>query len=335
MPWLRVIKFLYYGTHHTVFLRNFQKFLCGVCVFFGILITNMEEMRAKENVLPGNEKELQKPHVFRVFGFAFLRTIAVTSGIVGTLLVWWLITWVVQKPSCNVSLRTLHGAIETYALGSDETASDNLVRVLREDENDSSIDAVVLDIDSPGGLPVAGEEIAKQLEHMTKPTIAMIRSSGTSAAYWAATGADRIFASANSDIGSIGVIASLADETEKNKQEGIVYTDLTSGKYKDLGSPNHPLSKEERDLFMRDINIIHDNFVAQVSQSRHLSIEKVKILADGSSRLGAQAKEEGLIDEVGGFYEVEAYVENILGKKPIFCKPDLGSLSIPDTGLTF
>lgn len=293
----------------------------------------MEQIPTKEleRTIPSNGKELSRPHIFRVFGFAFLRTIAVTSGIVFTLLVWGFVTWSVQKPSCNVSLRTLHGAVQTYAFGGDETATDDLVWALKEDEHNASIDAVVLDIDSPGGLPVAGEEIAKQMEHMTKPTVALIRSSGTSAAYWAATGAGHIIASANSDIGSIGVIASLTDETEKNKREGVIYTDLTSGKYKDLGSPNHPLTKEERELFMRDINIIHENFVAQVARSRHMNIEKVKALADGSSRMGAQAKAEGLIDEVGGLYEVEAYLRNILGKEASLCEPGLGSLSMADT----
>lgn len=297
----------------------------------------MEQISAKEleHTASLNGKELPKSHIFRIFGFAFLRTIAVTSGIVFTLLVWGFVTWSAQKPSCNVSLRTLHGTVQTYALGGDETATDDLVWALKEDEQNTSIDAIVLDIDSPGGLPVAGEEVAKQLEHMTKPTVALIRSSGTSAAYWAATGAGRIFASANSDVGSIGVIASLADETEKNKREGVVYTDLTSGKYKDLGSPNHPLTKEERELFMRDINIIHENFVTQVARARHLSIEKVKLLADGSSRMGAQAKEEGLIDEVGGLYEVEVYLRNILGKEVSLCEPGLGSLSMTDANLGF
>lgn len=297
----------------------------------------MEQISTKEleHTVPLNGKELSRPHIFRVFGFAFLRTIAVTSGIVFTLLIWGFVTWSVQKPSCNVSLRTLHGTVQTYALGGDETATDDLVWALKEDEHNASIDAVVLDIDSPGGVPIAGEEIAKQLEHMTKPTVALIRSSGTSAAYWAATGAGHIIASANSDVGSIGVIASLTDETEKNKREGVIYTDLTSGKYKDLGSPNHPLTKEERELFMRDINIIHENFVAQVARSRHMNIEKVKALADGSSRMGVQAKAEGLIDEVGGLYEVEAYLRNILGKEVSLCEPGLGSLSMAETNFGF
>ncbi len=314
--------------------------ICAVLFLYGILWYtewHMLEIKKKkgEPILSAPMKESSKPHVFRVFGFAFLRTIAVTSGIVFTLLVWGLVTWSLQAPSCNVSVRPLHGMVTTYALGGDETSSDDLVRALKEDENNMSIDAIVLDIDSSGGLPVAGEEIAKQLEHMTKPTIAMIRTSGTSAAYWAATGASHIIASANSDVGSIGVIASLVDETEKNRQEGVVYTDLTSGRFKDLGSPNHPLSKEERDLFMRDINIIHDNFVAQVALSRGLSVEAVSELADGSSRMGAQAKEEGLIDEVGGIYEVEAYLRDILHREPSFCESSLGPLSLSDTSFSF
>lgn len=271
----------------------------------------------------------------RIFVFTFFKTIAVTSGIFLTILVWGFVMWSLEKPSCNVSVRSLHGTLDTYPLGGDETASGDLVRMLMQDENDQTIKSVILDIDSPGGLPVAGEEVAKQLEHMTKPTVAMIRSSGTSAAYWAATGARRIFASADSDVGSIGVIASLTDETEKNKREGIVYNDLVSAKYKDLGDPNHPLSRDERDLLMRDINIIHDHFVVQVSRARHLSLEKVKALADGSSMTGASAKDAGLIDEVGGIHEIEAYLRVSMDAEPVLCAPDAPAVSSESRAFQF
>jgi len=80
------------------------------------------------------------------------------------------------------------------------------------------------------------------------------------------------------------------------------------GKYKDSGSPDKALTSEEKDLFLRDVNIIYQNFIKAVSDNRKLPIEKVKSFADGSTVLGEKAKELGLIDEIGGINEVEKYL---------------------------
>ncbi|MBP9701413.1 MAG: S49 family peptidase [Candidatus Pacebacteria bacterium] len=230
--------------------------------------------------------------------------------------------------SCNVLGINLHGDLYTYIPESnddellsdkDVVASEEIMNLIDEAEADEEIRAIIVEVDSAGGYPVAGEEIAAAIKAATKPVIAFIRQSGTSASYWAITTADHIFASKNSDVGSIGVTISYVDNVSKNEKEGLAYVQLSSGKYKDAGSPDKPLTEEEKGLIVRDLKIIHENFIKEVSANRNIPIEKVRAVADGSSVLGERAKELGLIDSIGGYPEVKKYVEEKIGEKVDVC----------------
>jgi protease-4 len=94
---------------------------------------------------------------------------------------------------------------------------------------------------------------------------------------------------------------------------------LSSGKYKDAGDPDRPLTEEERQLFLRDIKIVHKNFIEDVAVNRDIPVADVQKIADGSSVLGDRAKELRLIDEIGGIREAEKYLESIIGEKPEVC----------------
>lgn len=230
-----------------------------------------------------------------------------------------------ENGECNVAGINLHGQLITYMPQKepidlvDFVSSDYISYYIKAAEDDENIKAIVLEVDSSGGSPVAGEEIAQLLQQSTKPTIALIRQAGLSAAYWAATGADTIFASKNSDIGSIGVTYSYLENVSKNQKDGLTYVPLYSGRYKEMGSPDRVLTDEERNLIMRDLKIIHQNFIKDVARNRNLSVEKVSLIADGSSVLGEQAKNLGLIDRIGGLIDVEQYLEGALGEKAEIC----------------
>lgn len=229
---------------------------------------------------------------------------------------------------CSVAGINIHGTIMTYIpehaegdtnFNYDTVASEDILWSIQSANNNSDINAIVLEIDSVGGYPVAGEEIANAVKNSEKPILGLIRQSGSSAAYWAVSGADRIWASKNSDVGSIGVTQSYLNNVENNKKEGYTYEQLSSGKFKDSGNPDKSLTKEERDLLMRDVNIVYQNFMEAVSINRDIPLEEVKKIADGSLMLGERAKELGLIDEIGGITEIEKYLENQLGEKPEIC----------------
>jgi len=231
--------------------------------------------------------------------------------------------------NCNVSGITIHGDIYTYVPTDkdlnkiegyeDSISSENVNYYIRQAENDPKIKAILVEVDSYGGVPVAGEEMAIDIKLASKPVIAFIRSAGTSSAYWAVSTADRIFASKNSYVGSIGVTMSYLQNVNKNKKDGLEYVQLSTGKFKDSGNPDKAITDEEKAIFQRDLKILYENFIEAVSVNRNIPIEKVRAIADGSSVLGEKAKELGLIDEIGGFNEAKKYIEEKIGEEVEVC----------------
>ena len=229
--------------------------------------------------------------------------------------------------SCNIAQIPLHGTLYRSASTIDpetndyaSASSELIVDAIERADEDSGIDAIVLDVDSYGGLVVAGEEIANALKRTYKPTVALIHESGDSAAYWAATGAEVIFASENSDVGGIGVTASYSDAVQKNNKEGYTFNQIASAKFKDMGNPDMPLTREGRELIQQQVNVIHQNFVSQVSVNRDLDRAEVATLANGASLLGAEALKVGLIDQIGDASSVISYFESIGIENPDMCR---------------
>lgn len=227
-----------------------------------------------------------------------------------------------ENGPCNVSRIKLQGDICTYIIEgeSDASSSEDIVFAIEKAEQDNSIKAILLTIDSYGGIAVAGEEIANALKRTQKPTAVVIREAGASAAYWAATGADRIFASSSSDVGSIGVTMSYLDNTKKNEADGLTYNGLSAGKFKDTGNPDKILTEEEKQLLQRDIDIVYEKFISAVATNRNLDIEKVRTLADGSTMMGDAALANGLIDQIGGISEARKYLKGVIGEEATVCQ---------------
>lgn len=228
--------------------------------------------------------------------------------------------------ACNVLGLNIHGEIVTYIPPQDRSvdtdapiedvvSSEEIVATIEQAAADDSIKAILLDIDSPGGLPVAAEEIAAALKQSKLPSASVIRQTGVSAAYWIASATDRVFASRNSDVGSIGVTMSYVRTLNEPGQ----YVELVSGKFKDTGNPDKVITQEERTLLLRDLDIIHRHFIEDVAQNRRLSVDAVRAIADGSSVLGEQAKSLGLVDEIGSWNEAKAYLKGRIGEDVAVC----------------
>jgi len=215
----------------------------------------------------------------------------------------------------NIVVINIHGDIVTY----DDTdtqgvvaSSDRIVSYLDEANNNRDIKAIIVDIDSFGGSPVAGEEIANALKRIKKPTIAVIRGVGDSAAYMVATGAQKIYASRFSEVGNIGITMSYLDYSQQSASEGIIYQEISSGEFKDIGNPYKELTQEEKELFLNFVQDLNDVFVEMVSINRNLDILRVREMADGSIMTAEDAKVRGLIDEIGGLEEAKNFLENEL-----------------------
>ncbi len=230
---------------------------------------------------------------------------------------------------CNVQGIELRGELFTYVPRDDEgvkeygledsSESEDVMYYLKNAENEDDIKGVLIEVDSYGGSPAAAEEISNTIKSMNKPVVVFIREAGLSASYYAISPADYIFALKNSSIGSIGVTQSYLDNISKNQKEGNSFVQLSVGKFKDSGNPDKSLNQEERALFMRDLNIIHENFIQAISENRNIQIDKIRDIADGSSVLGEKAKELGLIDDIGGYVESQKYIENLIDEEVSVC----------------
>ncbi len=231
--------------------------------------------------------------------------------------------------SCNVAVIPISGEIVPYAGAYDSdpesfdyTDPDYVTSLLHDAEDDSDIKGVLVRIDSGGGSPVASEIMANAFKHSSLPVVALIREIGASGAYLAATGAKTIIASPFSDVGSIGITMSYVDNSAKNTKDGLQYESLTSAKFKDYGNPDKPLTDDERTLFKRDLAILHEQFVKEVSENRHLPINTVEALADGSSMPGGMALKNSLIDQLGDEETAREWFAKQLNMSPediVFC----------------
>ena len=227
--------------------------------------------------------------------------------------------------TCNVLAFSIKGYLSTYIPKQpadqevDVSSSEDIVKGILLAQNDPDIKAVMLSIDSHGGDGVAGEEIASALKSFDEPSVAVIRSIGASAAYWASIGADKMYASKISDVGGIGVTASYLDESNKNTKEGYTFIELTSAKYKDTGDPKKPLTQAEKEILMSDLRKVHNVFVEDVASKRKLEVSAVQKLANGLTFVGEDALSYGLIDEIGDVASATKYLEEKIGEKVEFC----------------
>ena len=198
------------------------------------------------------------------------------------------------------------------------TSSDDIRELIRKADRNDGIKAIVFRINSPGGSAVASEEIANEIKKANKTTVAWIREIGTSGAYWIASSADHVIANRMSITGSIGVIASYLGFAGFLQDYNVTYERLVSGNLKDIGSPFKEMTQEERILFQKSLDSIHEYFVEEVAKNRNLKKKDVEKIATGQFFIGAEAKELGLVDELGGREEVIAYVEEKIGEEADF-----------------
>jgi protease-4 len=248
--------------------------------------------------------------------FAILLTIVI---IVGVLSVFSYSFTSISDGDCTIAVMPISGIIMPFGYGyeyAEFTVTPNDVRdflsLVKDDE--LFIKGILFEVNSPGGAAAASENIANQISELELPTVALIGDMGASGGYMVASAADHILASAMSDIGSIGVTMSYVEESEKNKEDGLTYVPLISGKYKDAGDPNKPLSDEERTYFQAQIDTIYETFVTLVAKNRNLPYDEVKQLADGSTLIGKQAVEKKLVDAIGDRNTVKTYFAEKLGK---------------------
>ena len=185
-------------------------------------------------------------------------------------------------------------------------AADACTEQLDKFRRDSSIKAVVVRIESPGGDPIASDMIARQLELIkeVKPVVVSMGDMAASGGYWVASASHEIFVQPFTMTGSIGVYSLYFNVESAMKDKLGIYTQtITTHPFGNHFSLYHSKSKDELQVVQRSIDGIYNKFTDVVAQNRNMSKEEVEALADGRIWSGAGAVENGLADTIGGLTE--------------------------------
>lgn len=238
---------------------------------------------------------MKKNTKFLILGIGGLFVLAICAGV--------LLVFISSSFGGTVAVIPIQGQIgygSANVLGGSTVNPDEIKEQIRNAEDDSSVSAILLEINSPGGTPVASEEIMNVVKGCKKPVVSWISDSGASGAYLAATGSDKIVASNSSMVGSIGVIMDLTNLSDLYAKLGINRSSIKAGEYKDMGADYRNLTPEEQSILQNMVDENYDNFMTIVAENRNLSKEYVASIAEGQIYTGKQAKELKLIDEIGG-----------------------------------
>lgn len=195
--------------------------------------------------------------------------------------------------------------------------STDVIEELKEHSKDSSVKAIVLRIDSPGGAVAPSQEIYEEIKKI-KEKKKVIVSMGTVAAsggYYISAPADKIVANAGTLTGSIGVIMEIPNISGLMQKIGVETQVIKSGAHKDMASIFKSLKPEEKEILQTVLDDVHDQFIKAVSEGRGIKFEQIKKLADGRIFTGRMAKEVGLVDEIGNLQDAIMLAGELTGIK--------------------
>jgi len=183
---------------------------------------------------------------------------------------------------------------------------DELVRELRAHRDNPLVKAVVIRINSPGGVVAPTQELHAALTRVResgKPVVASLGAVAASGGYYVAVAADKIYAHPGTLTGSIGVIMRLANLDGLMKKVGVDFVVVKAGRFKDLGNIGRSMTPEERRILQVMLEDVHTQFIDAVAAGRKLDRAQVLGFADGRIVSGAQAKALNMVDALGGFEE--------------------------------
>lgn len=194
--------------------------------------------------------------------------------------------------------------------GKQQVAGDRFAKIISKVRKDSTVKAVVLRVNSPGGSVLASEKIKTELDllRQDKPLIASYGDYAASGGYWISANCDKIYANETTLTGSIGVFSMIPDlsGTIKNKLH-ITITPVNSNRHADMYNGTRALDKAETAYMQASVENIYDKFVALVAAGRDMTVPEVDNIAQGRVWSGTDALENGLVDEIGTIEDAISY----------------------------
>jgi protease-4 len=183
---------------------------------------------------------------------------------------------------------------------------DDIVRDLKAHRDNPTVRAVVLRINSPGGVVAPTQELhdaVLRLRQAGKPVVASLGAVAASGGYYVAVACDQIYANPGTLTGSIGVIMQLANVEQLLKKVGVDYVVVKAGQFKDVGNFARAMTPDERRVMQALLDDVHGQFIGAVAAGRKLPREDVLRFADGRVFSGMQAKDLHMVDALGGLEE--------------------------------
>lgn len=202
----------------------------------------------------------------------------------------------------EIAVLHAQGAIVTGEGALDSIGSSRYAQKIRNLREDDGVKAVVLRINSPGGSATASDVILRELKltQQEKPVIVSMGNTAASGGYWMALGGSQIFAQPTTVTGSIGVFGILPNIQELANENGITWDEVATGELAGLNTISRPKTEGELAVLQGTVDQIYNKFIDRVAENRDLSVEEVQEIAQGRVWSGKQAKEIGLVDELGG-----------------------------------
>ncbi|MDH3299262.1 MAG: signal peptide peptidase SppA, partial [Acidimicrobiia bacterium] len=188
--------------------------------------------------------------------------------------------------------------------GGSSFGADEVAGAFREAVDDKKVKAIVFRVDSPGGSAIASEVVRHEVERAIKagkPVVVSMGNVAGSGGYWVAANATHIVAQPGTVTGSIGVVSGKLVTREAWTKAGITSDQIEFGEMAGFASSFSPFTDEQRRKLDAQLDTIYDEFIELVSAGRNLTRERVAEIARGRVWTGAQAKEIGLVDSLGGF----------------------------------
>lgn len=204
------------------------------------------------------------------------------------------------------------GVIEIVGVIANSRETLEQLKRFREDED---IKAIVIRVDSPGGVVGPSQEIYRAIMQTTatKKVVASMGAVAASGGYYVIAGADGIVANPGTITGSIGVIMEYTNFKELFKKIGLSPVVIKSGKFKDAGSPVREMTLEEEKILKEFVDRLHQQFVTAIAEGRDLDVDKVRTLADGRIYTGEDALHIGLVDRIGNLEDAVAWAGQLAG----------------------
>ncbi|WP_441961628.1 signal peptide peptidase SppA [Mycolicibacterium houstonense] len=229
-----------------------------------------------------------------------------------------------SKPA--IAVVTLNGPIvsgrggpQVLPIGNSSAGGDTIAAALREAAADDDVSAIVLRVDSPGGSVTGSETIWREVvraRERGKPVVASMGAVAASGGYYVSMAADEIVANAGTITGSIGVVTGKLVSRELKDKLGVGSDTLRTNTNADAWSSNAPFTDEQQAQIEAETDLVYNDFVERVAHGRKLTVEQVDKVARGRIWTGADAKDRGLVDELGGLRTAITRAKVLAGLDP-------------------